>query len=44
MALPSCCFSCRCYKGYGKVERSYRKDNEEFYATHRSFSFVDFKL
>ena len=28
----------------GKVERSHRKDNEEFYATHRSFSFVDFKL
>ena len=28
----------------GKVERSHRKDNEEFYATHRFFSFVDFKL
>ena len=27
-----------------KVERSHRKDNEEFYATHRFFSFVDFKL
>ncbi len=28
----------------GKVERSHRKDNEGFYATHRFFSFVDFKL
>ena len=28
----------------GKVERSHRKDNEEFYAAHRFFSFVDFKL
>ena len=28
----------------GKVERSHRKDNDEFYATHRFFSFVDFKL
>ncbi len=28
----------------GKVERSHRKDNEEFYASHRFFSFVDFKL
>ena len=27
----------------GKVERSHRKDNEEFYATHRFFSFEDFK-
>ena len=27
-----------------KVERSHRKGNEEFYATHRFFSFVDFKL
>lgn len=26
----------------GKVERSHRKDNEEFYATHRFFSFDDF--
>jgi transposase InsO family protein len=26
----------------GKVERSHRKDNERFYATHRFFSFEDF--
>lgn len=28
----------------GKVERSHRKDNEYFYASHCFFSFVDFKL
>jgi len=28
----------------GKVERSHRKDNEEFYATHTFFSFEDFKV
>lgn len=28
----------------GKVESSHRKDNEEFYASHRFFSFDDFKL
>jgi len=28
----------------GKVERSHRKDNEYFYATHRFFSFDDFKM
>ena len=27
----------------GKVERSHRKDNEYFYATHRFYSFDDFK-
>ena len=27
----------------GKVERSHRKDNEEFYASHRFYSFDDFK-
>lgn len=27
----------------GKVERSHRKDNEEFYASHRFYSFLDFK-
>ena len=27
----------------GKVERSHRKDNEYFYATHRFYSFEDFK-
>ena len=27
----------------GKVERSHRKDNEEFYASHRFYSFPDFK-
>ena len=27
----------------GKVERSHRKDNEYFYASHRFFSFDDFK-
>ena len=27
----------------GKVERSHRKDNEEFYASHKFFSFSDFK-
>lgn len=27
----------------GKVERSHRKDNEYFYATHTFFSFEDFK-
>lgn len=27
----------------GKVERSHRKDNEEFYASHKFFSFEDFK-
>ena len=27
----------------GKVERSHRKDNEYFYATHKLFSFDDFK-
>lgn len=26
----------------GKVERSHRKDNERFYATHRFYSFDDF--
>ena len=26
----------------GKVERSHRKDNEEFYASHKFFSFHDF--
>ena len=28
----------------GKAERSHRKDNEEFYATHTFFSFEDFKV
>ena len=28
----------------GKVERSHRKDNEEFYATHTFYSFKDFKV
>ena len=27
----------------GKVERSHRKDNEYFYATHRFYSFTDFQ-
>lgn len=27
----------------GKVERSHRKDNEAFYATHTFYSFEDFK-
>ena len=27
----------------GKVERSHRKDNEEFYACHKFFSFTDFE-
>ena len=27
----------------GKVERSHRKDNEYFYATHRFYSFEDFQ-
>ena len=27
----------------GKVERSHRKDNEEFYASHTFFSFQDYK-
>ncbi len=27
----------------GKVERSHRKDNEYFYATHTFYSFDDFK-
>lgn len=27
----------------GKVERSHRKDNENFYATHKFYSFDDFK-
>jgi transposase InsO family protein len=27
----------------GKVERSHRKDNEYFYATHSFYSFSDFK-
>lgn len=27
----------------GKVERSHRKDNEEFYASHKFFSFEDFR-
>ena len=27
----------------GKVERSHRKDNEYFYATHEFYSFDDFK-
>ena len=27
----------------GKVERSHRKDNEDFYASHRFYSFQDFK-
>ena len=28
----------------GKVERSHRKDNERFYATHCFFSFEDFRI
>ena len=28
----------------GKVERSHRKDNEEFYASHTFYSFEDFKV
>ncbi|MEE1376498.1 MAG: integrase core domain-containing protein, partial [Dialister sp.] len=28
----------------GKVERSHRKDNERFYATHCVFSFEDFRI
>ena len=28
----------------GEVERSHRKDNERFYATHCFFSFEDFRL
>lgn len=28
----------------GKVERSHRKDNEYFYASHKFFSFDDFKM
>ena len=28
----------------GKVERSHRKDNEEFYASHKFFSFSDFQI
>ena len=27
----------------GKVERSHRKDNEYFYATHKFYSFEDFQ-
>lgn len=27
----------------GKVERSHRKDNEYFYASHKFYSFIDFK-
>lgn len=27
----------------GKVERSHRKDNEYFYASHKFFSFADFQ-
>lgn len=27
----------------GKVERSHRKDNEEFYASHKFYSFADFE-
>lgn len=27
----------------GKVERSHRKDNEEFYASHKFYSFLDFQ-
>ena len=30
-------------KHNGKVERSHRKDNEEFYASHKFYSFDDFK-
>ncbi len=30
-------------KHNGKVERSHRKDNEEFYASHKFYSFEDFK-
>ena len=28
----------------GKVERSHRKDNEEFYASHTFYSFEDFNV
>lgn len=28
----------------GKVERSHRKDNDEFYASHKFYSFDDFKI
>jgi len=38
----------KCIKPYtprhnGKVERSHRKDNEHFYASHKFFSFEDFR-
>ena len=46
--LEQCGISHKLIKPYtprhnGKVERSHRKDNEYFYATHTFYSFDDFK-
>ena len=46
--LEKLCIDYKCIKPYtprhnGKVERSHRKDNEYFYASHKFFSFDDFQ-
>lgn len=47
-SLKQCCIRHKLIRPYtprhnGKVERSHRKDNEYFYATHTFYSFDDFK-
>ena len=46
--LDQLCIQHKCIKPFtprhnGKVERSHRKDNEYFYASHKFFSFEDFQ-
>lgn len=48
LTLKRLCIEHKCIKPYtprhnGKVERSHRKDNEYFYASHKFFSFEDFQ-
>ena len=47
--LERLCIAHKCIRPYtprhnGKVERSHRKDNEYFYATHKFYSFNDFAM
>ena len=48
VTLDQLCIQHKCIKPFtprhnGKVERSHRKDNEYFYASHKFFSFDDFQ-
>ena len=48
VTLEQLCIQHKCIKPFtprhnGKVERSHRKDNEYFYASHKFFSFDDFQ-